>query len=254
MLLLLSPAKTQNFDAVHQTDFAQKPHFQEEIKDLVGILKEKEEAELQKLMGISENLAQLNHERFQKFSPEFTKENAKQAILAFKGDVYTGLAADEFDHEDLLFAHEHLCMISGLYGCLKAMDLMQPYRLEMKTKLANEQGKDLYAFWGNKITDFLNQALEKHSSKFVVNLASNEYAKAVKWKDIKGEVLEIQFKEKKGDQYKVVAIYAKKARGMMANYAIKERLTSPEGLKDFDQEGYAFHEGLSDEKKWVFAR
>lgn len=249
MLLLLSPAKTLDFESISNTSHTQ-PKFLDQSQRLVELLRPMKEEDIQQLMKVSENIAQLNVKRFQEWGRPFDTNNAKQAILAFKGDVYQGLAADEFDANDLEFAQEHLGILSGLYGFLRPLDLMQPYRLEMGTKLENPKGKNLYAFWGEQLAAHINA----QQPTAVVNLASKEYAKAVPPKALEAPLWQIDFKEKKGDQYKIVAFYAKHARGLMAQYAIKNRLTEPKQLKAFDLDDYAYNSDLSSERHLVFTR
>ena len=201
-------------------------------------------------MSLSEKLSELNFDRFQKFKLPFTLDNAKQAILAFKGDVYNGINAPELSSEDLEFAQGKVRMLSGLYGVVRPLDLIQPYRLEMGTKLSNSKGGDLYDYWGSEISNILND----DEPNLIINLASNEYFKAIDKKTLKANILDIVFKEKKGDSYKVIGIYAKRARGLMINYIIRNRLESPELLKDFSDEGYRFDKELSSDLSWVYLR
>ena len=205
-------------------------------------------------MKISDKLAALNQQRYQDFQTPFTPDNAKQSLLAFKGDVYRGMAVEDYTEEDLAFAQDHLRILSGLYGMLRPLDLMQPYRLEMGTKLATEKEKNLYEFWGSSIAELINQALEKQKDPCVVNLASNEYFKSVDRKTLKGRVLDIVFKENKADGYKIIAIYAKRARGLMADFVIRNRIETVEALQGFDAEGYTFRESLSEPDSWTFCR
>ncbi|MTI30844.1 peroxide stress protein YaaA, partial [Xanthovirga aplysinae] len=230
------------------------PELLEESKILVKELKGKSEAEIAQLMNLSEKLATLNFERFQEFHFPFSIENAKQALLAFKGDVYTGFDLDNYSEEDFHFAQDHIRILSGLYGLLKPMDLIQPYRLEMKTPLTNPRGKDLYKFWGNRITNLLNQQLEEQKEKILVNLASNEYFKAIDTKSINGRIITPIFKENKNGHYKVIGLFAKKARGAMADYIIKNQMEEVEYLKAFTEGGYIFNEELSKTNEWVFTR
>ena len=201
-------------------------------------------------MSLSEKLSELNFDRFQKFKLPFTLDNAKQAILAFKGDVYNGINAPELSSEDLEFAQGKVRMLSGLYGVVRPLDLIQPYRLEMGTKLSNAKGRDLYDYWGSEISSVLND----DEPDLIINLASNEYFKAIDKKTLNANILDIVFKEKKGDSYKVIGIYAKRARGLMVNYIIRNRLESPEALKDFSDEGYRFDKELSTDSSWVYLR
>lgn len=206
------------------------------------------------LMGISDKLAALNHERFMNWSLPFTWENAKQSVLAFKGDVYTGLDAETMKAEDFDYAQKHLRILSGLYGVLRPLDLMQPYRLEMGLRFANSGGKDLYAFWGGEITQLLNKQLAALKSEVLVNLASNEYFRSVKPRDLHAEVITPVFKDLKNGKYRVISFFAKKARGQMARYAIDNRLKDVEGLKKFRVDGYRFNKSESTAREWVFTR
>lgn len=253
MILIISPAKTLDFDPSNAASHSQ-PRLLPQSSKLVGLLRRKSHDDLRQLMSISDQLAELNVERYQKFHTPFTPANAKQAILAFKGDVYAGLGADDFDEADLDFAQQHIRILSGLYGLLRPLDLMQAYRLEMGTKLQNPSGKNLYEFWGDTITQLLNDDLDGHSSPTVVNLASKEYFSAIKPDQLKGTLYDVQFKEKKGDTYKIIAFHAKKARGMMCRFAVQHRLEQPEDLKHFTEGGYAYNEGLSGERSYVFTR
>ena len=201
-------------------------------------------------MSLSEKLSKLNFDRFQAFKTPFSLDNAKQALLAFKGDVYNGINASSLSAKDLDFAQKNVRMISGLYGVLRPLDLIQPYRLEMGIKLSNVQGNNLYDYWGSGISEVLNEDEEK----LIVNLASNEYFKAIDNKILKAQILDIVFKEKKNNTYKVIGIYAKRARGLMINYIIRNRLTDAEALKDFSDEGYLYNQELSSDKKWVYVR
>ena len=206
------------------------------------------------MMAISENIATLNVDRYTTFKTPFTTKNAKQAIFAFKGDVYSGLTLDKFTEDDYAYAQDHLRILSGLYGCLRPMDLIQPYRLEMKTRLKNDRGENLYQFWDEHITKSLNKELKKQQEPVLVNLASNEYFKSVKPKLLEGRLLNINFKESKEGKTRVVAIFAKRARGMMTDYIIRNRIEKPEGLKKFKLDGYKFNKALSDDKQWTFER
>jgi cytoplasmic iron level regulating protein YaaA (DUF328/UPF0246 family) len=253
MLLLISPAKSLDFSET-DTKTHSTPRLLADSEVLIQNLRQKSSADLQKLMKVSENIANLNVERYHDFETPFSLENAKQAALAFTGDVYKGMEANTFSEADLEFAQMHLRILSGLYGILKPLDLMQAYRLEMGTKLANEKGKNLYEFWDTKITNLINQDVEVLNQKAVVNLASKEYFKSVKPKNLAADLYNIEFKEDKNGQYKIVAFYAKKARGMMCHFAIKNRLTNPNDLKAFDYDGYYFNTDLSSEKEFVFTR
>ena len=250
MLILISPAKTLDYSVPTLKDHT-LPDFQTDAHSLVRIMKKKSAKEISSLMHISDSLATLNEKRYKTFQKEFNFDNSKQALLAFKGDVYTKIEVEEYTEHDFDFAQNHLRILSGLYGLLKPLDLIQPYRLEMGTKLENKKGKNLYEFWDKKIAKAINQVAE---GKPIVNLASQEYFKAVDQKSLKSKVITIHFKEFKDDSYQVVGFFAKQARGMMTNYAIKNRITDPLQLKAFNQERYEFSENLSSEFDWVFVR
>ncbi len=250
MIVLISPAKTLDYSTT-EIGLTSQPAFQKETKELVGILKKKSSKAIRELMHVSDNIARLNEERYQQFGDEFTIENSKQALLAFKGDVYTHIDVDAFSEDEFAFAQEHLRILSGLYGLLRPMDLIQPYRLEMKTKLKNKKGKDLYGFWGNKITAALNEAA---AGAPIINLASKEYFKSVNRKALKTRVIEIVFKEFKNGDYKNIGIFSKQARGMMTDFIIKNKIENPEELKTFHQEGYEFAANKSGTDEWVFVR
>lgn len=254
MLMVISPAKTLDYDTAPVTSRFTQPEFLDHSQELVAQLRDFSPAQIAELMHLSDKLAGLNAARFGSWTPEFTAQNAKQALLAFKGDVYTGLDAESFTEADFDFAQQHLRMLSGLYGLLRPLDLMMPYRLEMGTKLANARGKDLYAFWGEHISEWLNQALQAQGDDVLLNLASNEYFGAVKRKVLKARIIDTEFKDLKNGQYKIISFYAKKARGLMARHVIKERLTDPQQLKDFDDQGYRFSAKDSTADKLVFLR
>ena len=253
MLMIISPAKTLDYESPLATETYTQPDYLDDACELIDQLKDLEPHQVSNLMSISDKLGQLNAERFRSWHTPFTPDNARQAILAFKGDVYTGLDAESFSEDDFAFAQQHLRMLSGLYGLLKPLDLMQPYRLEMGTKFENKRGKDLYAFWGSKLTKALNELLAA-DDKVLVNLASNEYFKSVQKKDIDGRLVTPQFKDWKNGQYKMISFYAKKARGLMCRYAIQNRITQADDLKGFNLEGYYFSEEQSDNNNWVFLR
>lgn len=253
MLMVISPAKTLDYESPLATERYTQPDFLDDACELVDQLKELEPHQISNLMSISDKLGQLNAERFQNWHTPFTPENARQAVLAFKGDVYTGLDAENFSEKDFEFAQNHLRMLSGLYGVLKPLDLMQPYRLEMGTRFENKRGKDLYEFWGSKITEEINRLLAADDG-VLVNLASNEYFKSVKKKELDGRLVTPQFKDWKNGQYKMISFYAKKARGLMCRYAIQNRITQANDLKGFNLEGYYFSEDQSDNNNWVFLR
>lgn len=250
MLILISPAKTLDYSTPSFKLFTQ-PDFQSDTKSLISLMKKKSADELGKLMNISDKLATLNEERFNSFQKDFTVDNSKQAILAFKGDVYTKIAVDDYSNEDFDFAQEHLRILSGLYGLLKPLDLIQPYRLEMGTKLDNKKGKNLYEFWDKKIALAINEVAKGST---IVNLASKEYFKSVDLETLKSPVIDIHFKDFKSGEYKVIGIYAKLARGMMTNFIIKNRLSDPEELKVFNEDSYEFSDKLSQQNSWVFVR
>lgn len=254
MLIVISPAKTLDYETPPVTKTYTKPGFLKQSQQLINILRNYSALDLAELMKLSMKLAELNFDRYHDWKTPFTTKNAKQAALAMKGDVYTGLDAESLSQDDLVFAQDHLRILSGLYGVLRPLDLMQPYRLEMGTKLPNEQGKDLYAFWGTTITETLNKALAKQGDDVLINLASNEYFKSVKPKLIKGRLITPQFKEQKNGGYKMIGVYAKKARGLMSRFIIENRLSDPESIKDFDVEGYAYNEAQSKADQWVFSR
>lgn len=254
MLMVISPAKTLDYTSEINTPPATQPDFLDEAETLIQVLREYNPPAIAKLMKLSDKLADLNVGRYQEWAQPFTDDNARPAVMAFKGDVYTGLAAEGLNKNDLKFTQKHLRILSGLYGLLRPLDLMQAYRLEMGTKLANPGGKDLYAFWGNTVVEALNSQLQALKSKQLVNLASNEYFKAVNTKALDGEVITPVFKDWKSGQYKIVSFYAKKARGMMVRYAIDNRVTEAEQLKQFDVAGYGYNADMSSEKEWVFTR
>lgn len=253
MIAILSPAKTLDLEPAKLKDFT-LPAFLSESKTLVDLLKKKNKKGLQKLMGISEKLAQLNVDRYNDFDPNFSLTNSKQSILAFKGDVYLGLEAFNFSKAELNFAQKSIRILSGLYGVLKPFDLIQAYRLEMGTSLKTKKGKNLYEFWDHQLTISLQAELDESKKPVLINLASKEYYKALKIKNLNARVIEIDFREYKGDDLKFISFNAKKARGLMAKYIVKERAKKPEILQGFDYENYAFNEELSDENKWLFTR
>ncbi|UAA39780.1 peroxide stress protein YaaA [Paraneptunicella aestuarii] len=254
MLIVISPAKNLDYDTPATTSVMTQPELLDEASVLIKRCRELAPQEIGSLMKISDKLAQLNAERYASWHLPFTPENAKQAVLAFNGDVYTGLEAGSLDKDDLVFAQSHLRILSGLYGLLKPLDLMQPYRLEMGTSLANERGKNLYDFWGETITNHVNAAMQAQGDNVLINLASNEYFKSVKPKLLDGVVITPVFMDKKNGQYKVISFFAKKARGLMARYIIKNRLQEVEQLKHFDYAGYQFSEEMSKGNELVFTR
>lgn len=253
MLMVISPAKNLDYESPLATKTYTQPQFLDDACELIDQLKPLEPHQVSNLMGISEKLGELNAERYQQWHTPFTPDNARPAVLAFNGDVYAGLDAPSFSKDDFQFAQKHLRILSGLYGILRPLDLMQPYRLEMGTKFENSRGKDLYAFWGNKLTNALNDELADEG-KVLINLASNEYFKSIKKQALNARIITPQFKDWKNGQYKMISFYAKKARGLMCAYAIKNRIDDPEGLKDFDVAGYRFSEEQSSGDNWVFLR
>lgn len=254
MLIVVSPAKTLDYESPLATEKFTQPELIEYSKELIDVCRKLTPADVASLMKVSDKIADLNVGRFQEWSETFTTENSRQAIFAFKGDVYTGLEAETLSDADFEYAQKHLRMLSGLYGLLKPLDLMQPYRLEMGTKLANDKGSNLYQFWGNVITDKLNEAIAEQGDNVLINLASNEYFKAVKAKNLDAQVITPIFKDCKNGQYKVISFYAKKARGMMARYIIENRIESVADLTKFDTAGYYFVEEESTPTDLVFKR
>lgn len=246
MITVISPAKTLDFSDQKLTGKTSVPVFLEDSRMLVEQLRQTSSKQLQQLMGISPKLAGLNHERFQQWSPPFTRSNAKQALLAFKGDVYTGFDCESWTPDDFSFAQKHLRILSGLHGILRPLDLIQPYRLEMGTRLKNARGKDLYGFWGDTITDAIREALKRTRSKCLVNLASHEYFSSVHPEALGVPVITPVFKDAKNGKFKIISFHAKKARGMMANFIIRNRIHDPAELQGFDLGGYRLdHEGSS---------
>lgn len=254
MLTVISPAKTLDYDTPPVTERFTLPQYLDHSQALISQLRDLSPAQISELMHLSDKLAGLNAARFGSWSADFTPDNAKQALLAFKGDVYTGLDAESLSEDDFSYAQDHLRMLSGLYGLLRPLDLMQPYRLEMGTKLANPRGKDLYAFWDTRISEWLNQALAEQGDDVLLNLASNEYFSAVKRSALKAQIINVDFKDWKNGQYKIISFYAKKARGMMSRFVIQERIADPEQLKQFDVQGYYYSVEQSKPDQLVFLR
>ena len=254
MLITLSPSKGQNFIEPPLSKKHSKPTDLKDSELLMKELKKIKSKKLQEMMAISENIANLNVGRFKSFTTPFTTKNSKQALFAFKGAVYSGLDLENFTEDDYAYAQDHLRILSGLYGCLRPLDLIQPYRLEMKIKLKNDRGDNLYQFWDDRITKSINKELKKQKEAVLINLASNEYFKSVKPKLLEGRLLNIIFKETKNGKTRIVAIFAKRARGMMADYIIRNRVENPEDLKKFKLGGYKFNKALSDDKQWTFER
>ena len=254
MLVVVSPAKNLDFETPVPVASFTKPAMLSSAEVLVEPCRKLTPADLSSLMKISDKLATLNANRFDSFTTPFTKDNARQALYAFNGDVYTGLDAYSLSEQDVEYAQQHLRMLSGLYGLLRPLDLMQPYRLEMGTRLENPKGKNLYEFWGTDITLALNKALEEQGDNVLINLASNEYFKSVKAKSLDGMIITPHFKDKKNGQYKVISFFAKKARGLMARYVIQNRIEDVAGLKAFSEAGYVFSPEQSTETDLVFLR
>ena len=254
MLIVVSPAKKLDYDTPPTTGRCTQPDFLDQSQLLINNLRNYSALDLAELMKLSMNLAELNFDRYHDWTQEITTTNTKQCLLAFKGDVYAGMDAETFSEEDLDFAQSHLRILSGLYGLLKPLDLMMPYRLEMGTRLPNSRGKNLYEFWGERITDAINDQLQAQGDDILVNLASNEYFKSVKPKLVKGRIITPQFKERKGDAYKMIGVFAKRARGLLSRYILQNRLSDPESIKDFNVDGYGFNELLSTGDQWVFTR
>ena len=254
MLIVISPAKTLDYETPPVIKRHTKPAMLKQSQALIDNLRNYSALDLAELMKLSMKLAELNFDRYHDWQTPFTTKNAKQASLAMKGDVYTGLDAESMSEEDFAFAQEHLRILSGLYGVLRPLDLMQPYRLEMGTKLPNAEGADLYSFWGERITQAINKALKAQGDDVLINLASNEYYKSIKPKLVNGRIITPQFKEKKNGSYRMIGVYAKKARGLMSRYIIDNRLTDPEDLKGFKTDGYRFSKQQSKDDQWVFVR
>ena len=254
MLTVISPAKTLDFDTPPTTRKATQPQFLQRSAQLVEDARAMSPDDIRALMGVSEKIADLNHSRFMNWGVPFNLDNAKQSLLAFKGDVYTGLEADSLSNAQLAFAQKHLCILSGLYGLLRPLDLMQPYRLEMGLKFANQGGKNLYEFWGDSITKALNTQLKKSGTRALVNLASNEYYKSVQSGSLDAEVITPIFKDLKNGKYKIISFYAKKARGQMARFIIDNELNEPDGLKKFKTGGYRYNKAESTARELVFTR
>jgi len=254
MLIVVSPAKKLDYETPAKTKAFTVPDYLDHSQQLIRILANFSSLDISELMHVSSKIAELNFDRYQEWDTKFTPDNAKQSLLAFKGDVYTGMDAESFKKGDFDFAQKHLRILSGLYGILRPLDLMKAYRLEMGTKLKSDRGKNLYEFWGEIITDGLNAQLKKIKSDILINLASNEYFKSVKPKSLNARIITPAFKEFKNGEYKMIGIYAKRARGLMSRYIIQNRIKDTEDLKDFGVEGYSFSKKLSKDDNWVFTR
>jgi uncharacterized protein len=254
MLIVISPAKTLDYESRVKTRKFSQPEFIKHSKALVKELRELTPEEISELMRVSPKIGELNFSRFINWMSPFTPENARQAIYAFKGDVYTGIEVETYKAADLDFAQKHLRILSGLYGVLRPLDLMQAYRLEMGSRFANAKGSNLYEFWDDQVTRSINSAIAEQQGRVLINLASNEYFKVLKTKELNADIITPVFKDYKNGKYKVVSFFAKKARGLMTSYIIKNRLKKVEDLKSFDISGYGFNEALSDDSEFVFTR
>ena len=260
MIIVLSPAKSLDYDTPAHIETHTIPDFVDDAAELIADLRRLSPQQIGSLMSISDPLARLNFQRYADWSKQFSQTNAKQAVLAFNGDVYEGFDAKSLSPADLDYAQQHVRVLSGLYGLLRPLDLLQPYRLEMGTRFENARGKDLYAFWGERITHAINAQIERNrevaakSASVLVNCASNEYFKAVKPKKLTAPVITPVFEDWKGGRYKIISFHAKRARGLMARYAVENRVAEPEALKAFDVEGYAFDADASNDSTYVFRR
>lgn len=254
MFFVLSPAKNLNEKDPSPVSSFTLPDLLPEAEILMQELRQLAPQQIAELMHVSDKIALLNAERNAAWHTPFTPENAKQAVFMFNGDVYEGIAADTLKPEQIDYLQQHVRLLSGLYGVLRPLDLMQPYRLEMGTAFANTRGKNLYEFWGDKITDLLNQTLKQADSDVLINLASQEYFKSVNTKKLNARLITPIFKDEKNGKYKIISFYAKRARGLMVRYAAEHGITEPEMLKNFDYEGYSFNEAASNEAEWVFMR
>lgn len=254
MLILLSPSKTLDFSPQSKIKTPTSPEFLEEASELVGRLQKLSKKKLAELMSVSDKLATENHQRFQDWSPEHQRENSKPCVLAYRGDVYDGLGAEDWKAADFKFAQRHLRILSGLYGVLRPLDAIQPYRLEMGTPMKVGRKKDLYAFWQETITAAIDAALSEARTSTLINLASKEYSSAIDLDRLGAGVVTPKFKEYKNGKYKFLSFYGKKARGLMAGYILQNKLKKPEQIKKFNVEGYAYNPELSGEHEWVFTR
>ena len=254
MLFLISPAKALDYETPPHVKTHTQPLFVENATELIAVMREKSPQQIAELMGLSDALSGLNAARYQAWVPKFTAKNSKQAVLAFDGDVYGGLDAKTLSEAELDWLQDHLCILSGLYGVLRPLDWMQPYRLEMGTRVVTPRGKNLYQFWGTQIADYLNQRAAAEKTPVVVNLASEEYFKAVDRRVLLPRVVTCVFEERKADGYKIVSFFAKRARGLMARYAVKHRVMRVEQLKNFAEEGYRFAPSVSEPDRLVFRR
>ena len=257
MLFLISPAKSLDYESPIPAELPHTlPIFKKQPLELIEVLREKSPQQISELMSISDKLAVLNVGRYEAFSPKFTTKNSRQAVLAFNGDVYEGLAAHSLKPKELDWAQDHVVILSGLYGVLRPLDLLQPYRLEMGTRLQNAKGSNLYQFWGTQIADYLNKRSNEHpeAERIMVNLASQEYFKAVDLKALKAPVVECVFEDFKGGKYKIISFHAKRARGLMVRWAVQHKAKKVADLRKFDLEGYAFTDSASSPTRLVFRR
>lgn len=254
MLAVVSPAKKLDFEPLARPLGYSDPEFPDEAMELVESARKLNRSALQRLMKLSDKLTDLNHQRFRAFTAAPQHDHVKQAVMAFAGDTYVGLDAGSLDDEDLVYAQDHLRIISGLYGLLRPLDLIQPYRLEMGSRLKNPRGADLYDFWDDRLARAIDETVRKHPHAVVINVASNEYFKATKAKTLQARVITPVFKEIKNGEARVLGLFAKRARGAMARYLIQNRVEEPDGLKSFDLGGYQYRDDLSEEDTWVFTR
>jgi len=254
MITIISPAKKLEQSSQAITNQHTSPEFLRDAELLIDELRKLSPQDIEKLMGVSRDIAEMNYERFMRWTSNLSKDNAQQAIFMFNGHAYKKLESKSLNKKDHEFAQQHLRILSGLYGILRPLDLIQPYRLEMSTPLTTERGNNLYEFWNNKINEHLNSVLQEQKKPTLINLASQEYFKAIKPNSIKGNIITPIFKEKKNNEYKTIAVYAKKARGAMTRFIIKEKINHPEALKSFEEDGYVFNQEYSSENEWVFTR
>ncbi|MCB0352312.1 MAG: peroxide stress protein YaaA [Bdellovibrionales bacterium] len=254
MLAVLSPSKTQAIDNQFSCKEFTQPKFLKNSKILVDELRKLSSTKLQSLMGVSSKLAELNAERFRKFSTPFSMKNSRQALVVFRGDVYDGIEVGEYKKADFLYAQKHIRILSGLYGVLSPLDLIQPYRLEMKTALKTKQAKDLYGFWGDMLQNEIEKEVKKSKSRSLVNLASQEYFKVLRPKHLSVPIVQVDFKEKNGSNLRSIALFAKQARGMMANYIVRNRLSAPKDLRGFSEAGYQLEPTSSTDRYLLFVR
>lgn len=254
MLMLIAPSKTQTPSNTSVVASSTQPLFLQESAALIEELQQLSIGELGSLMKMSDRLAGQTHDRVHAFRLPFTKENASPALFTFQGDVYSRIDSRSYGQKELEYVQDHLCILSGLYGVLRPLDLMQPYRLEMGCKLVNSRGKNLYEFWASQVTEAIKQMLVHHQEQILVNLASTEYIRVLQKKELRGQMLQVDFRERKGDGYRTVAIHAKRARGMMVDFAVRNKVEAVHDLIPFEEDGYRFHEDLSKEQHFVFTR